>query len=139
MHSFLYGNHIIMIFTGSTAPFHITQPSTDNDVQIVSPTATMATLICLLNVTIPSRAVVTWTHNNTINVPDSQVSTTDSSTTLTIENPQSSDGGVYECVFNDVHGSEWTVRRNIILLITGMYGTKQLAIFYKHSNCMIVK
>ena len=128
------------MFTGSTAPFHITQPSTDNDVQIVSSTATMATLTCSLNVTIPSRAVVTWTHNVTINVPLSQVSTTGSTTTLTIENPQSSDAGVYECAVNDVGGSEWTVRRNIILLVTGMYGTKQLAI-YMHvvisSSCIV--
>ena len=109
------------IFTGNTAPFHITQPSTDNDVQIVSPTATMATLTCSLNVTIPSDAAVTWRHNNTINIPLSQVSTTGSTTTLTIENPQSSDAGDYECIFNDVIGSGWILRRNIILLITGSY------------------
>ena len=110
-----------MVFTGNTAPYHITQPSTDNDVQIVSPTATMATLTCSLNVTIPSHAVVFWMHNNTINVPLSQVSTAGSTTTLTIENPQSSDDGVYQCVFNDVAGSGWTLRRNILLLITGTY------------------
>ena len=109
------------IFTGNTPPFHITQPSTDNDVQIVSPAATMATLTCSLNVTIPSGAVVTWTRNNTINVPLNQVSTTGSTTTVTIENPESSDDGVYQCVFNDVAGSEWVLRRNIILLITGSY------------------
>ena len=108
------------IFTGNTAPFHITQPSTDYYVQIVSPTATMATLTCSLNVTIPSDAAVTWRHNNTINVPLSQVSTTGSTTTLTIENPQSSDTGDYECIFNDVIGSGWILRRNIILLITGI-------------------
>ena len=113
-----------MIFTGSTPPFHITQPSTDNDVHIVSPTATMATLRCSLNVTIPFGSVVTWTHNNTITIPINQTSTTGSTTTLTIENPQSSDDGVYQCVINDVDGSRWTVRRNIILLITGIYGTK---------------
>ena len=112
------------MFTGSTAPFHITQPPTDNDVQIVSPNATMATLTCSLNVTIPSDALVTWTYNNTFTVPLSQVSTTGSTTTLTIENPQSSDAGDYECEFNDNLGSGWTLRRNIILLITGMYGTK---------------
>ena len=112
------------MFTGITAPFHITQPSTDNDVQIVSPTATMATLTCSLNVTIPSNAAVTWRHNNTVNILLSQVSTTGSTTTLTIGNPQSSDAGDYECIFNDVVGSGWILRRNIILLITGMYVTK---------------
>ena len=109
-----------MVFTGNTAPYNITQPSTDNYEQRVSPTATMATLTCSLNVTIPSDAVVTWTHNNTINVPLSQVLTAGSNTTLTIKNPQSSDDGVYQCVFNDSAGSGWTLRRNIILLITGM-------------------
>ena len=108
-----------MVFTGNTAPYHITQPSTDNDVQIVSPTATMATLTCSLNVTIPSSVVITWTHNNTI-IPVNQTSTAGSTTTLTIENPQSSDDGVYQCVFNDVAGSGWVLARNIILLITGM-------------------
>ena len=106
---------------GNEAPYNITQPSIDNDVQIVSPTATMATLTCSLNVTIPSGALVTWRHNNTINVLLSQVSTTGSTTTLTIENPQSSDTGDYECIFNDVVGSGWILRRNIILLITGSY------------------
>ena len=106
---------------GNTAPYHITQPSTDNDVQIVSLTATMATLTCSLNVTIPSTAIVNWVHNNTITVPDSQVSTAGSTTTLTIENLQSSDAGVYDCVFNDIFGSEWLLRRNIMLLIKGSY------------------
>ena len=109
-----------MVFIGNTAPYHITQPSTDNDVQMVYHTATMATLTCSLNVTIPSSMIITWTHNNTINVPANQTSTAGSTTTLTIENPQSSDAGVYQCVFNDVHGSGWVLRRNIILLITGM-------------------
>ena len=111
---------MLWCFTGNRAPFHITQPSTDNDVQIVSPIATMATLTCSLNVTIPFDAVVTWRHNNAINVPLNQTSTAGSTTTLTIENPQSSDDGVYQCVFNDVVGSGWALRRNIILLITGM-------------------
>ena len=109
---------------GNTAPYHITQPSTDNDVQIVSPTATMATLACSLNVIIPSSTVVFWIHNNTITVPDNQTSTAGSTTTLTIENLQSSDAGVYQCVFNDVFGSGWILRRNIMLLIIGMFVVK---------------
>ena len=107
-----------MQFTGNTAPYHITQPSTDNDVQIVSPTATMATLTCSLNVTIPSSAIVTWTHNNTCFIPFDQPSTAGSTTTLTIENLLSSDAGVYQCTFNDAVGSGWILRRNIRLLIT---------------------
>ena len=63
----------IMVFTGNTAPYHITQPSTDNDVQIVSPTATMATLTCSLNITFPSTVIVFWTHNNTLFIDSSQI------------------------------------------------------------------
>ena len=111
-----------MMFTGNTSPFHITQPSTNNDVQIVSHTATMATLTCSLNITIPFDTAVTWRHNNTINVLLSQVSTIGNTTILTIENPHSLDAGDYECTFNDVIDSGWILRRNIILLITGMHG-----------------
>ena len=109
---------------GNTAPYHITQPSTDNDVQIVSPTATMATLTCSLNVTISSSVVVFWIHNNTIVVPHNQSSTAGSTTTLTIGNLRSSDAGVYQCAFSFPFGGEWILRRNIILLITGMLVTK---------------
>ena len=101
---------------GNEAPYNITQPSTDDDVQIVSPTATMATLTCSLNDTIPSSVMITWTHNNTI-IPINQTATTGNTTTLTIENPQSSDAGVYHCVFNDVAG--YTLRRRIIFLTSG--------------------
>ena len=97
---------------GNEAPYNITQPSTDNDVQIV--TATMATLTCSLNDTIPPTMMITWTHNNTITIPINQTSTTGNTTTLTIENPQSSDDGVYQCVFNDTAG--YTLRRRIIFL-----------------------
>ena len=108
------------MFTGNTAPYHIAQPSTDNDVQIVSPTATMATLTCSLNVTIPSSVAFLWRHNSSSTaIPNSQVSTAGSTTTLTIENLQSSDAGVYQCVFNDAFGGGWMLRRNIMLLITG--------------------
>ena len=109
-----------MVFTGNTAPYHITQPSTDNYVQIVSPTATMATLTCSLNVTVPSRMIITWNHNGSVVVTITPDATSGNTTTLTIKNPQSSDAGVYECVFNDVVNSGWVLRRNIILLITGM-------------------
>ena len=110
-----------MVFTGNTAPYHINQPSTDYDVQIVSPTATMANLICSLNVTIPSSVVVIWIHNSII-IP-SGLTQTGNTTTLLIENLQPSDAGVYQCVFDDgdVDGSGWILRRNIRLLITGKF------------------
>ena len=93
------------VYVGNTAPYHITQPSTDNDVQIVSPTATMTTLTCSLNVTIPSTVTVTWLHNGTVvmTTPPNEVTQTGSTTTLVIRNPQPSDAGVYQCVFfNDM-------------------------------------
>ena len=96
---------------GNKAPYLITRPSIDNDVQIV--TATMATLTCSLNVTIPSSMIITWTHNNTI-IPVNQTSTTGSDAILTIESLQLSDDGVYQCVFNDTAG--YTLRRRIIFL-----------------------
>ena len=119
-----------VVFTGNTAPFHITQPSTDNDVQIVSPTATMTTLTCSLNTTIPSTVIVFWIHNNTNFVGSSQTTTVGSTTTLLIRNPQPSDAGDYECVFNDALGSGWSLRRNIRLVIAGMLHIIQ------HGECL---
>ena len=108
-----------MVFTGNTAPYHITQPSIDNDVQIVSPTATMATLTCSLNIAIPSTVIVVRANN--INFIDfRQITTTGNTTTLLIENLQPSDAGDYQCVFNDAVGSGWTLRRNIRLITTGL-------------------
>ena len=111
----------IMIFTGNTAPYHITQPSTDNDVQIVSPTATMTNITCSLNITIPSTTIIIWIHNRDIATTASNKNAIRSShsTTLLIENPRSSDAGVYWCVFNGVANDGWILRRNIRLLITG--------------------
>ena len=110
-----------MLFTGNTAPYHITQPSTDNDVQIVSPTATMTSITCSLNITIPAGTIIVWNHNADIATRASNRNElrTSHGTTLQIENPQSSDVGAYQCVFNDVAGG-WTLRRNIRLFITGM-------------------
>ena len=108
------------MFTGNTAPYHITQPSIDNDVQIVSPTATMTSITCSLNITIPSTVNVTWSHNTSFITDLSQLTTAGSTTTLVIRNPQPSDAGVYQCVFNDAVGSGWVLQRNIILFITGI-------------------
>ena len=108
------------MFTGNRAPYHITQPSTDNDVQIVSPTATMTSITCSLNITIPSTVIVTWSHNTSLITDRSQITTADSTATLLIENLQPSDAGIYQCVFNDAVGSGWALRRNIRLFITGM-------------------
>ena len=107
----------VLCFTGNTAPYHITQPSTDNDVQIVSPTATMATLTCSLNVTIPSSVTIIWYHNGSLVATKTP---NGNSTTLVIENPEPSDAGDYECEFNDL-ANGWVLRRNIRLFITSMF------------------
>ena len=107
-----------ILFTGNTAPFHITQPPTDNDVQIVSPTATMTSITCSLNITITSTVI--WSHNTSLITDFSQITTTGNTTTLLIENLQPSDAGVYQCTFNDAVGSGWTLKRNIRLFITGI-------------------
>ena len=66
--------------------------------------------------------IVHWRHNSSsTTVPNNQVSTAGSTTTLTIENLQSSDAGVYQCVFNDAFGGGWILKRNIMLLIKGSY------------------
>ena len=104
-----------MVFTGNEAPYHITQPSTDYDVQIVSSTATMTNLTCSLNVTIPSSVVAFWVSSSDSN---NRAIQSGSGTTLLLENLRSSNAGIYQCVFKDVSGSGWTLRRNIRLIIT---------------------
>ena len=44
--------------------------------------------------------------------PPNEVLIVGSTTTLIIRNPQPSDNGVYQCVFND-SVNEWTLRRNL--------------------------
>ena len=114
----------ITIFTGNTAPYHITQPSTDNDVQIVSPTATMASVTCSLNITIPSTVIVTWSHNSSvITTSPNELMQTGNTVTLLIGNFQPSNVGIYQCVFDDTSGSGWILHRNIRLIIAGMVCT----------------
>ena len=73
-------------------------------------------LMCSLNIDIPSSVTVTWTRNDNIVMTTSsnEITQTGNTTTLTIENPQSSDAGFYQCVFNDTV-DQWTLRRNITL------------------------
>ena len=72
--------------------------------------------MCSLNIDIPSSVTVTWLHNGSIvkTTPPNEVLTTGNTTTLVIGNPQPSDAGVYQCVFNDTV-DQWTLRRNIAL------------------------
>ena len=115
----IYSNIFCLGCTGNTAPYHITQPSIDNDVQIVSPTATMTSITCSLNITIPSTVIVTWLHNGSVvmTTPSNQVTQIDSTTTLLIGDLQPSDAGVYQCVFNDATG--YVLRRTLLIFIVG--------------------
>ena len=108
----------IVVSTGNTAPFHITQPAVDHYVQIVPPTAKVANLTCSLNITIPSSVLISWVRNN-VNLPYHSGTKTGKITTLTIRN-LSSNADVYQCWFNDAFGSGWTLHRNIKLIITSM-------------------
>ena len=69
--------------------------------------------MCSLNIDIPSSVNVTWLHNgrDVVTTPNETI-TVYNTTTLTITNPQSSDAGYYQCVFNDTVGM-WTLKRNL--------------------------
>ena len=113
-------------YAGNTAPFYITQPSIDDNVQIVSTTMTMVTVTCSLNITIPSNMRIAWAHNNSIMSVDG-VSRSDNTTTLLIRSFQPSDIGDYQCIFIDVD-SGWTLRRDIRLFINGMLNVLDISI-----------
>ena len=96
----------------------IVHPSNSSYMITFNDSLSSVQLTCSLNVTIPSSMTVTWLHNGTIvmTTPPNEVLTAGSTTTLLIRNPQSSDAGDYQCVFNDsVNG--WMLKRNI----TGSY------------------
>ena len=69
--------------------------------------------MCSLNIDIPSSVNVTWLHNSSdvVTTPNG-IRKAGNTTTLQIRNPQSSDAGVYHCVFNDTVGM-WTLKRNL--------------------------
>ena len=107
--------------TGNVPPFHITQPSTDNVVQFVSPIATMVNLTCSLNVTIPSSMIVEWrrypdassANHTTLRIGNTMI--------LVLKNFQPSDAGVYQCLFSDTFNSIWILARNITLRVNSKF------------------
>ena len=94
----------------------IIQPTKNSPNVTFDESTSSVQLMCLLNIDIPSSVTVMWFHNDNIVMTTSPNSTTQSGNTtiLTIENPQPSDAGVYQCVFKDTV-DQWTLRRNIIL------------------------
>ena len=61
--------------------------------------------MCSLNIDIPSSVRIIWIYNTNIamTTPPNGVITAGNTTTLTIENPQSSDAGVYACFFRELN------------------------------------
>ena len=106
---------------GNPAPYHITQPSSNNCAQIVSLDVPRLTLMCSLNVTIPSGMTITWLHDDRIEfvITATQADRNRRSNTASLlkGRPTLSDVGVYQCVFNDNAGC--ILSRNITLLILG--------------------
>ena len=97
---------------GDTAPHHITQPPTNDHVQIVSPDAVMVSLV---NITIPVGMTITWLHNGTIINVLNNTKEGSNNALLIKRGPIPSFAGHYQCVFDDNAGH--ILRRNITLLI----------------------
>ena len=115
-----------MLVTGNPAPYRITQPSTNDYVQIVSPDATQLTLMCSLNITIPSGMTITWLHNDSIEATTmTQIDHNINTVSLIMGKLIPSDAGIYQCVFNDTTGC--ILSANITLLILGKLQTASLA------------
>ena len=114
----VYLSHIVACVAGNAAPFHITHPSTDDYVQIVSPDASAVTLMCSLNITFPAGMTITWIHNGSVvNIRTVTTQSDQSSHTVLLirGGPISSHVGIYQCVFTDAAGH--VVRRHFTLLI----------------------
>ena len=82
----------------------IVQPPTDNHTITVNESTSSIQLMCSLNIDIPSSVMVTWLHNDSdaMTTPPNGVITAGNTTTLVIGNPQPSDAGVYQCLFNEL-------------------------------------
>ena len=89
---------------------------TDAHMITINESTNSVQLMCSLNINIPSSVTVTWLHNSSdvVTISPNGIITAGNTTTLIIANPQPSDAGVYQCVFNDTIG-QWILRRNIIL------------------------
>ena len=71
--------------------------------------------MCSLNIDIPSSVRVIWIYNSNLamTTPPNEVLTDGNTTTFVIRNPQPSDAGTYQCVFQEMNVA--LVQRLIIL------------------------
>jgi len=83
-------------------------------------------LTCSLNNTIPSSANVSWLieNNNPARKPPNEIMRSGNTSTLLIRNPQPSDAGVYQCVFNDIG---WQLKSG------------EISLLYNPSKCMTMQ
>lgn len=100
----------MMLFIGYAPPYYITQPSTDDYIQIVSPSTTMTTVMCSINVTITNDIIPYISNNEGFLVHNRSGNTI----SATIRDLQPSDLGPYKCGFIDAING-WTVTRTILL------------------------
>ena len=92
---------------------------------MVSPDVTQLTLMCSLNITIPSGMTITWLHNDSVvTTTMTQVDQNNNTVSLIKGRPRPSDAGVYQCVFNDTTGC--ILSASITLLIIGKLQTASL-------------
>jgi len=77
----------------------IIQPPDNSHTLTFDESSSSVQLMCSLNVIISSNVTVFWTYNGNLPPPNSRVTQTGNTTTLLIENPQSSDAGQYCCTF----------------------------------------
>ena len=90
----------------------IVQPPADPHIITIVESASHVQLMCSLNIDISSNVTVTWLHNGSVVM--TTFTQTGNTTTLQIENPQPSDAGVYQCVFNNTY-YQWIEDRSVIL------------------------
>ena len=101
----------------SRAPYYIAYPQTDSQLFIFNSRQQDIDLICSLrNDSISYEVDISWLHNNNRITRNNEGKQRDRSTTLLIRNPQPSDAGIYQCVFNIYDRYQWRLKRNFVLL-----------------------
>ena len=113
---------MMTITTCTYSVVDIIQPTKNSHNVSFNESASSIQLICSLNIDIPFSVMVTWMYNDNLvmTTPPNGVITAGNTTTLVIGNPQPSDAGVYQCLFNDTV-DQWILRRNIILEMQSAY------------------